>query len=100
MLQLRIVKSYHEVARGPSIVHANSLRPVDLGPAHGHVTAPHEPAHCCSMHVITASTMGHVIRFSHDMQHVLAQSWVRPSPVHWDWRQISAGAQLNIDSHD
>ena len=49
------------------------------------------------MHVITASTIPHVMRSSQEMQHELAHSCVRPSAVHIDSTQISDGTQLNID---
>jgi len=52
------------------------------------------------MHAITVSTIGQVMRFSHDMQHVLAHSCWSPSAVHMDSTQISAGTQLNIDWQD
>ena len=49
------------------------------------------------MHEMTASTMAHVMRFSQDMQQVLAHVCVSPSAVHIDSTQTSAGTQLNID---
>lgn len=55
---------------------------------------PHWAAHSPSMHEITPSTIGQVIRSVHDMQHVLTQSCRSPSFAHCSV-QISAGMQLN-----
>lgn len=74
-----------------------------VGHAHrgqGHVTVPQSPAHCCSMHVIAASTIGHVMRLVQDMQQVSAQPCWRPSGVHIESTQTSDGTQKAIIWHD
>ncbi len=48
------------------------------------------------MHETTPSTIPHVPRSIHEMQHVLAQSWVSPSAVHIESMHDSDGTQLNM----
>lgn len=62
------------------------------------MTIGHWVAHADSMQPITASTVGHVIKSVHDMQHVLTHGCMSPSfaqpSVH-----TSDGMQLNAISH-
>lgn len=48
------------------------------------------------MHETTPSTIPHVPRSIQEMQHVLVQSWVRPSAVHIESMHDSDGMQLNM----
>lgn len=73
------------------------IRSTVCEPQPGQSTIPHCVAHSVSMHEITPSTIGHVIRSVHDMQHVVTQSCCSPSSAHCSL-QMSDGMQLNAIS--
>ena len=58
---------------------------------------PHCAAQAVSMQLITASTIGHVMRSVHDMQQLLTQGCARPSFAQ-PWEHTSDGMQLNAAS--